>query len=129
MAVGKEGEMAPDTTHGLLEIEQIGDVTVGRFTRRTILETTMINAVVEHLRQLVRSRPCQKVALNFSRVESITSAMLGALVSLHNEVESSQGRLVFCCVQPFLAQIFQVCKIPEQIKILPGEEEAIRGLA
>jgi anti-anti-sigma factor len=120
--------MPADSTHGLLEVEQIGDVMVGRFTRRTILESSAIEAVADEMRQLVKTRSPQRVVLNFSHVESITSAMLGALVSLYNEIEAAGGRLVFCHVEPFLAHIFKVCKIPDQLKIYAGEEEAIRAL-
>jgi anti-sigma B factor antagonist len=121
--------MPTDPTHGLLEVEQVGGATVGRFTHRTILENTAIDAVAARLRELVRAEGRRSFVLNFARVESMTSAMLGTLVTLHRDLEAAGGRLVFCSVDAFLAHIFQICKIPEQITVYPDEAEAVRALA
>jgi anti-sigma B factor antagonist len=113
----------------LLEVEQVGQHTVGRFTRRTILENAAIDAVVARLRDLVREQGARTIVLNFSRVESMTSAMLGTLVTLHRDVEAAGGRLVFCCVDTFLAHIFQICNIPQQIPVFSDEAEALQVLS
>jgi anti-sigma B factor antagonist len=113
----------------LLEVEQVGEHTVVRFTRRTILENTAIDAVAARLRDLVREQGARTVVLEFARVESMTSAMLGTLVTLHRDVEAAGGRLVFCCVDAFLASIFQLCQIPQQISVFPSEAEALQALS
>jgi anti-anti-sigma factor len=120
--------MSEDPTHGLLEVAQQGDQLVGRFTRRTILEPTAVDAVGQRLRGLVRDGGCRKVVLNFTQVESLTSAMLGQLAALHREVEAHGGRLAFAGVDPFLAQIFRICQIPQQIPIYSDEQQALAAL-
>jgi anti-anti-sigma factor len=127
---GPEGpEMLTDPTHGLLEVERVGEHTVGRFTRRTILESTAIDAVAARLRELARAQGRRTFVLNFARVESLPSAMLGKLVTLHRDLEDAGGRLVFCSVDAFLAHIFQICKIPEQIPVYRDEPEALQALS
>jgi anti-anti-sigma factor len=121
--------MSPDPTHGLLEVEQIGDRTVGRFTRRTILEPLAVAGVGQRLRELVRDGNCRKLVLNFSRVESLTSAMLGEFVLLFKDIDAAGGRMAFCNVDPFLGQIFQLCQMPQQIPVYADEPAALAALA
>jgi anti-anti-sigma factor len=121
--------MTPEQPGALLEAAQTGRATVVRFTRRTILEPGAIEAVGERLLALVRQEGRRHLALDFTRVESLTSNMLGKLVSLHNAVEAEGGRLVFCSVGPFLRQIFTICKLPPNILICTDEAEAVRVLS
>ena len=121
--------MSPDPTHGLLEVESFGAATVGRFTRRTILESAVIEAITARLRALVREEGRCLLVLNFGKVESLTSAMLGTFVSLQKDLEAKGGRLVFCNVDSFLSQIFQLCQLPRQISIYADEAEALAALA
>jgi anti-anti-sigma factor len=102
-------------------------VTVGRFTRHTVLETGASDALGGRLRTLVRDQGCRKILLNFSRVESLTSAMLGQFVALHNEINAGGGQLAFCNVDPFLQQIFRICNVPPQIPVHPDEAAALRA--
>ena len=78
---------------------------------------------------MVRDEGRRWLVLNFARVESVTSAMLGTFISLHKEVEKSDGRLVFCNVDSFLSQIFQLCQLPQQIPVYANEAEALAALA
>lgn len=118
--------MPEQPTQHLLEVEQIGDVTVARFVRRTLLESEAIEAVKDRLLALMGEEGRRKLVVNFARVESLTSAMLGAFVSLEQTVKARDGRLAFCQVDPFLMQIFKIFKIPELIRIFGDEQEAVQ---
>lgn len=120
--------MTADTHNDIFEVEQAGDVTVVRFTRRTILDPATIAAVGDRLLGLVEQGGGRKLALDFGRVESLTSAMLGRLVGLHQAVAAGGGRLVFCHVDPFLMQIFTICKVPETVPVLADLQAALRHL-
>lgn len=112
----------------LFEISRVQDVTVIRFTRRTILDPLLIEAVGERLVELVRNEGGHKMVLDLARVESLTSAMLGKFAALHNAVSEAGGKLVCCNVDPFLKQIFTVCKFPDAIPILADEPAAVAAL-
>jgi anti-anti-sigma factor len=113
----------------LLEVEDAGGVTVVRFTRRTILDPTVIETLGEHLQALVKDQGCRRLVLNFARVESVTSAMLGKLISLYNDIHGGGGRMVFTGVDPFLLQIFRLCNLPAGIPIHASEADAVQALA
>lgn len=121
--------MTADHSEALLEAAQNGKVTVVRFTRRTILDPGAIEAVGDRLLGLVCEEGHRRIALDFTRVESLTSQMLGKLVALHHAIEDEGGRLVFCSVGPFLMQIFTLCMLPQTIPIYADEAEAVRALS
>ena len=120
--------MTAETTTGLLEATHIDGVTVVRFTRRTILDPAAIEAIGGRLLSLVRDEGHSTLVLDFERVESLTSGMLGKFIALHRAVEQANGKLVFSGVSPFLQQIFTLCNIPQAIAIHPDETSAVRAL-
>src|SRR5690349_13476314 len=120
--------MAPDPTHGLIEIEPLGDTTVVRFTHRTLLDPLAIEAVGARLRGLVREEGRRDLLFNFAKVESLPSAMLGTFTGLVREL-GTQGRLVFCSVDPFLMQIFRICSLPPEVALYPDEAQALAAMA
>ena len=64
----------------LLDVETIGTVTVAHFRQRTILAVDAIEAVGDRLLGLIREQGARKLVLDFNRVESLTSSMLGSAI-------------------------------------------------
>ena len=120
--------MSDQTAANLLEVSEVRGVTVVRFTRRSILDPMLIELAGQRLRALVHENNCRRLVLDFTNVESVTSAMLGKLVALYNAVDSAGGRLVFAGVDPFLLQIFRLCNLPSNIPIHAREEDAVQSL-
>jgi anti-anti-sigma factor len=119
--------MSP-TSAELLSVEKLGDVTVVRFTHRTILAIDSIEAVGQRLLALVRDDGARKLVLDFEPVESLTSSMLGKFVTVQREIEAVSGRMVFCNVDLFLQQIFALCNMPPQIVLKPDLPAALAEL-
>jgi anti-anti-sigma factor len=113
----------------LLEVEQLPQATVARFKRRTILDPAAIQAIGERLLHLAEEEGRQTIVLNFAGVESLTSAMLGEFALLQRVLHDSGGRLAFCCVEPFLMQVFKVVRIPDWIPIYADETAALQALS
>jgi anti-anti-sigma factor len=113
----------------MMEVEQAPQATVVRFKRRTILEPAAIQAVGDQLLRLAGAEGRRAILVNFKGVESLTSGMLGEFVVLHRALSDSGGRLVFCCVEPFLMQVFKVVKLPERIPIYADEALALQALS
>jgi anti-anti-sigma factor len=121
--------MSDKMSADLLEISEVRGVTVVRFTRRTILDPEVIEQLGERLLGLAHQEDCLRLVLDFARVESVTSAMLGKLVQLHSAIREAGGSVVFACVDPFLKQIFQVCNLPQTIPIHASEADAVGALS
>jgi anti-anti-sigma factor len=110
-----------------LDVEQVGDVTAVRFTTRTVLGDDAIRAIGEQLTSLADSAGCRRFVLNLTRVESLSSAMIGRLVALHGRVEAAGGRLVLCGLGPFLLEIFKILNLLDVAPIYRDEAEALRS--
>jgi hypothetical protein len=106
--------MSSESTQALAEVAQVDGVTVVRFIRRTILDQGAIESVGERLLDLVRDHGCRRLVLDFARVESLTSGMLGKFAALHTAVEAAGGKLVF--------------SRPQAIPTYPDEVSAIAAL-
>jgi anti-anti-sigma regulatory factor len=120
-------DLAPD----MLEVRSVDGVTVVRFLRRTLLDPASLAAAGDALAAALRGdHPRPLVLLDFSRVESVPSAILGRLLAQHKAIEAAGGRVAFCGVGPFLVQIFDLCRVPGSIRTYPDEAagvEALRG--
>ena len=77
----------------LLEVEQVGEVTVVRFTCQTIMGHDMVHGIAEQLLALIEKSERPQLLLNFRGVDFITSSMLGKLLMLRNKTESAGGQL------------------------------------
>jgi anti-anti-sigma factor len=108
-----------------LEVETIGDATVARFTHRSLLGDDLVTALSEQLLQAVEERGCRKLVLNFARVESMTTAMVGRLILLQQRIEAGGGRLALCTLDPFLLQIFNVLRLGDVFAIHADEAAAL----
>jgi len=120
--------MTTEPISSLVQCHEVEDVTVVRFTRRTVLDPMLIESIGDCLLDLVVGQGRTLLAIDFTRVESVTTAMLGKFVSLHSAVGAAGGKLVFCGVDSFLKQIFTICNLPQAIPICADENEALQVL-
>jgi anti-anti-sigma factor len=111
------------------EIEQVGDVTVVRFTQPAILEDEVIAAIREQLFLLVDEEGRRLFVLNFANVRSLASRMLGQLVALHKKLQGADGRMVLCRISPFLYEFFETAQLPRLLYTRGDEQEAVQALA
>lgn len=128
LEVAKEPVMSSETPLDLIEVHQVGGVTVVRFLRRTILDPLAIESLGDRLLALVRDQGCTRLAIDCAKVESLTSAMLGKFAALHVAIGKAGGRLAFCNVGDFLRQILTLCKFPDAIPIHADEASAVQAL-
>lgn len=120
--------MSAEAQIDLVQVERVDGVPVVRFRRRTILDPLAVQAVGERLVELVQGEGATALVLDFARVESLTSAMFSKFVLLQQTMETSGGRVVFCHVDPFLRQIFDVCRLPASIPVYPTLAEALQAV-
>ena len=110
-----------------LEIEAVGDVAVVRFTHRSLLGAGLIQRVSAELQRAVEESGYQKLILNFSNVESMTTSMVGQLVLLQQKAKTLDGRLVLCSISPFLFDIFKILKLTKSFTIHADEQTALES--
>jgi anti-sigma B factor antagonist len=111
--------------HRRLELSEVGDVTVVRFVDRKILDEGNIQEVGQELFSLVEEDQRQKILLNFSTVDFLSSAALGKLITLDKKVKASGGHLKLSNIRPNIYEVFTITRLDKLFDIRPDEADAL----
>lgn len=116
--------MAPTEIDTCLVIDSLGKVAVARFSREVVLSGGL--AVDFGEKMAAALRPNQNaLLLDFGNVKSLSSLILGKLISLNRKAESLGGRLALCNLQPDIRDIMEVTRLSQLICVYPTEQEAL----
>ena len=117
--------MSTQPRRSRLQTETIGDVLVVNFIDRKILDEQNIQIIGEQLFGLVDQN--QKILLNFSNVEYLSSAALGKLIALNKKVKAADGRLILCSIDPNIYEVFELTRLDQILKIETDEQKALQA--
>ena len=73
-----------------------------------------------------RGRP--EIVIDLSGVGFAGSAALGNFMSLHRLVNQNGGRIVFCDVDPTVAEVFRASKLENLFDFVPDRDAALRAI-
>lgn len=113
--------------HRRLEVSEVGDVTVVRFVDRKILDEASIQELGSELFSLVEQENRGKIVLNFSKVDFLSSAALGKLITLDKKVKSRSGKLKLSNIRPEIYEVFAITKLNKLFDIKDDEADALKA--
>ncbi len=111
--------------HRRLELEEIGDVTVAKFLDKKILDETNIQIIGNQLFALVDEDGREKIVLDFSNVEYLSSAALGKLITMDKKVKASKGKLRLCSIRSDIYEVFAITKLNKLFVIDDDQEKSL----
>ena len=117
-----------DGGHRRIDIEQMGDVTVARFVDKKILDETNIQIIGNQMFGLVDDEGRQKVILDFTNVEYLSSAALGKLITMDKKMKAAKGKLRLCSVRPEIYDVFAITKLNKLFSMHDDLDAAMQGL-
>jgi len=94
-----------------LVIDQVGEVTTVSFMDRNILEEASIQQIGDEIGELILASPNPKILLNFENVEHLSSAALGTLITINNNVKKQGGQLRLSNIDPQIYEVFVITKL------------------
>lgn len=115
--------------HRRLEVSEVGDVTIVKFVDRKILDEASIQELGQELFALVEDDKCEKLLLDFSGVEFLSSAALGNLIKLDKKVKLHDGKLKLCNIRPEIYEVFVITKLNKLFQIENDESAALASFA
>lgn len=118
--------MIRQQNEGLMEVEQIGEVTVAKLTARHLLDEEKIQRLGKQLRTLGDQVGHRPLVLNFGTVERLSTELLGKLVALQRKMQDKGGRLTLCAVNPHVYEVFKILKLSHVLNICADEQEALQ---
>ena len=108
-----------------IDIEQIGDITVARFTDKKILDENNIQIIGNQMFGLVEEEGRKKIVLDFSNVEYLSSAALGKLITMDKKVKAAKGKLRLCSIRPDIYEVFAITKLNKLFVIDENQEKSL----
>ncbi len=113
------------TAYRRLDVTDVGDVTVVRFRDRKIVEDINIQQLGQELFQLVEVDNRDKLLLNFSSVDFLSSAALGKLITLDKKMKAHGGALKLSNIRPEIYEVFAITKLNRLFDIKDDEADAL----
>ncbi len=111
-----------------ISVEDVGGATVARFNDKKILDESIIQLIGEQLFSLVDDDGRNKIVLDFTNVDYLSSAALGKLITLDKKVKAAQGKLRLCCIHPDIYEVFEITRLNKIFDIRADLEKALEGL-
>lgn len=112
-----------------LELEEVGPVSVVRFTTRRLLDQAEVDGVRQALLRLAGDPGRGRLLLDFRAVEALTSAVLAVLLSLRGRLQKVGGRLALCELRPDVREVFAIAGLEGPLNVCATEQEALASLA
>ncbi|MEN6459215.1 MAG: STAS domain-containing protein [Thermoguttaceae bacterium] len=108
-----------------LDVSQVGDVTVVRFLDRKIIEDVNIQELGQEMFRLVEAEGRERLLLDFSSVDFLSSAALGKLITLDKKMKAHGGTLKLASIRPEIYEVFAITKLNRLFDIRRDEAEAL----
>lgn len=108
-----------------LDVNEVGDVTVVRFRDQKIIEDINIQELGQELFRLVEEDHREKILLNFSSVDFLSSAALGKLITLDKKVKAHGGVMKLSNIRPEIYEVFAITKLNRVFDIKDDEADAL----
>ena len=113
----------------MITSQQVAGVLVITIGESKIVEGAALESLWQAIEQAISGQTNQRVVLDFSAVELMSSESLGLLVKLYRDLAESGGRIVLCGVREPIQKVFAVTRLDQLFRIAPNIEAAVRGAA
>ncbi len=112
-----------------IAVEYARNATIVTFTDEKILEEQDIGALQDSIMAVIESASGgMNLILDFSKVQFLSSAMLGLLIRISKRVYQRDGQLRLCNISPKIYEIFKITRLTKIFDIYPDVESASEGL-
>lgn len=112
-------------TYQHLRVNDLTRAVVVEFAERKILEELSIAEIGQELTQVVDALPGRVVILNFINVDHLSSATLGMLIKLREQVTHHNSRLILANIKPQIFEVFKITKLNRLFEICDTIGEAL----
>lgn len=115
-------------TAGLKTTDHDGIIRVD-FIERNILDEANIQLISDGLNHVVESAEKPRILICFENVEHLSSAALGALITVSNRVGSKGGQLRLSDINDQILEVFRITRLDQMFQIHGTSAEAMSTFA
>ncbi len=112
-----------------VRITDVDGVTQVEFVDRNILDEANIQAIADEIHGALDRSENPKLLLNFANVDHLSSAALGALITINSKVKDRSGSLRLANIDPQIYEVFLITRLNKLFEIHETAEEALESFA
>jgi anti-sigma B factor antagonist len=112
-----------------LRITEDNGITQVEFVDRNILDEVNIQAISEEISGLIDTAGNPRILINFTNVDHLSSAALGALITINKKIREKSGQLRLANIDPQIYEIFVITQLNSLFNIHDTADEAIEQFA
>lgn len=116
-------------TDSRLRISETDGTTLVEFVDRNILDEANIQAINEEITAVIERTDTPKLLISFSNVDHLSSAALGALITINNKIREKKGQLHLANIDPQIYEVFVITRLNKLFNIHDTTEEAQTAIA
>tara|TARA_R110002072_G_scaffold42064_19_gene118558 strand:- start:148838 stop:149194 length:357 start_codon:yes stop_codon:yes gene_type:complete len=116
-------------TDSRLRISETDGTTLVEFVDRNILDEANIQAINEEITAVIERTDTPKLLISFSNVDHLSSAALGALITINNKIREKTGQLHLANIDPQIYEVFVITRLNKLFNIHDTTEEAQAAIA
>ncbi|MBL0926355.1 MAG: STAS domain-containing protein [Phycisphaerales bacterium] len=113
------------TSESRLRVRKADGVTQIEFVDRNILDEANIQQIGDEIGALIEADSSPKLLISFSNVDHLSSAALGALITIHNRLKGKKGQLRLADIDPQIFEVFVITKLNKLFEIHDTREAAL----
>ena len=114
------------TASGLL-IQQVAGIHIVEFIDNNILDQIQVERIRVDLEHLVETAGTPRLVLNFQRVNLVSSALLGVLMTLDRKTRAKSGAIRLANINNNVRQVFAITRLERILGIFPSTDAAIEN--
>lgn len=100
-----------------------GNICVVELIDTAILSQNQVEQITSGLKTVL-DEGYRKVILDFTNVQHISSALLGALLSSNTQIQKASGELRLAAINDELAEIFALTRLDKKLKLYRSVDHA-----
>lgn len=112
-----------------LRVSDTDGITLVEFVDRNILDEANIQAINEEITGVIERSDTPKILISFSNVDHLSSAALGALITINNKVREKSGQLHLANIDPQIYEVFVITRLNKLFNIHDTTDEARAAFA
>ncbi|MFG0244547.1 MAG: STAS domain-containing protein [Phycisphaerales bacterium JB052] len=112
-----------------LRLSESEGVTLVEFVDRNILDEANIQAINEEITGEIEKNDTPRLLISFSNVDHLSSAALGALITINNKIKEKSGELHLANIDPQIYEVFVITRLNKLFNIHDTTDEAREAFA
>jgi len=110
-----------------LRVRKTDGVTQIEFVDRNILDEANIQKIGDEIGALIEADDKPQILISFANVDHLSSAALGALITIHQKIKAKGGQLRLAEIDPQIYEVFVITKLNKLFDIHDDVDRAIKS--